>query len=83
MWELFNLCNYLVGLTPPPHPHHAHCSSGKNVTFSKTPLPGCRHANLVNIPSVTQCDSPHPFEKPSYALGLSNLVRDERQKYLA
>ena len=42
-------------------------------------------ANLVNMLGVTQCDSlppsatPHPFENP----GLSNLVRDERQKYLS
>ena len=32
----------------------------KNVTFIKTPLPGCRHANLVNTLGVTQCDSPPP-----------------------
>ena len=58
-----------------PHPaQHAHCSSEKNVTFIKIPLPGCRHANLVNILGVTQCDSPTPLKILATLLGCQTLL---------
>ena len=61
-------------LVPPPPPQHAHCSSEKNVTFIKIPLPGCRHANLVNILGVTQCDSPTPLKILATLLGCQTLL---------
>ena len=59
-------------LVPPPQ--HAHGSSEKNVTFIKIPLPGCRHANLVNILGVTQCDSPTPLKILATLLGCQTLL---------